>query len=273
MPILIACPTCKGPLRVADGLVGRPVRCPACHNVFEAVPPAGASTGPDAGPVPGRADAAPPGGKPGLKGAVEVKLSLDDQPPAARAPAQPPEREQRRPPPRLAEDDEDLLECPACGRSNHRDDRRCYHCGERLGGRYEDEGRGRSLARREPLRRDAEPHRGTMILVLGIVALVSMGVCPLVGAVLGVMAWVMGHGDLRKIRARQMDPEGEGITQAGWVCGIIATILNTLSTLACAGFMALMINETYNAAPTTRARFGTPVQPKRPGPPGPVRKF
>lgn len=63
-----------------------------------------------------------------------------------------------------------------------------------------------------------EPHRGTLVLVLGILGLV---VC----VILGIVAWVMGNGDLRKMDAGQMDPSGRGLTQAGRVCGMISVIL------------------------------------------------
>lgn len=63
-----------------------------------------------------------------------------------------------------------------------------------------------------------EPHRGTMILVFGILGLVCC-------AIFGVVAWVMGSGDLKKMDAGQMDPSGRGTTKAGMICGIIATIL------------------------------------------------
>ena len=63
-----------------------------------------------------------------------------------------------------------------------------------------------------------EQHRGTLILVLGILSLV---LCQ----ILGPVAWIMGYGDLAKIAAGQMDPEGEGTTKAGKICGMIATIL------------------------------------------------
>jgi hypothetical protein len=67
-------------------------------------------------------------------------------------------------------------------------------------------------------RRDVMPHRGTTILVLGILSLVICGL-------LGPFAWVMGNNDLREIRSGRMDPEGEGATRAGQICGMIATIL------------------------------------------------
>jgi hypothetical protein len=63
-----------------------------------------------------------------------------------------------------------------------------------------------------------EAHRGGLILVLGILGLVM---CP----ILGIIAWVMGKGDLAKIKVGQMDPDGRGLTQAGMICGIIATVL------------------------------------------------
>ena len=66
-----------------------------------------------------------------------------------------------------------------------------------------------------------EPHRGTLILVLGIVGLVA---CPIVG----VAAWIMGRGDLRKIDAGEMDREGRQLTQVGMILGIVATILLAL---------------------------------------------
>jgi len=69
-----------------------------------------------------------------------------------------------------------------------------------------------------------QPHRGTTILVLGILGLV---VCP----ICGIIAWIMGNGDIKKIEAGQMDPEGLGQTKAGKICGIIATILAILFTV------------------------------------------
>jgi len=81
---------------------------------------------------------------------------------------------------------------------------------------YDDEPRPSRRRRRRSAH--YEPHRGTTILVLGILSLV---IC----AFLGPFAWIMGNGDLQKIRAGTMDPEGEGTTQAGRICGMISTIL------------------------------------------------
>jgi hypothetical protein len=67
-----------------------------------------------------------------------------------------------------------------------------------------------------------KPHRGTLILVLGILGLVVCGP-------LGIAAWVMGSGDLKEMDAGKMDPAGRGTTQAGKICGIIGTILFVLA--------------------------------------------
>ena len=70
-----------------------------------------------------------------------------------------------------------------------------------------------------------KPHRGTLILVLGILSLV---VC----APLGIAAWIMGNGDLKEIDAGTMDPSGRSLVSAGRICGMIGTILLGLSIIA-----------------------------------------
>ncbi|MFQ5732714.1 MAG: hypothetical protein ACE5KM_12270 [Planctomycetaceae bacterium] len=57
-----------------------------------------------------------------------------------------------------------------------------------------------------------------MILAFGILGLT---VC----AIFGPFAWVMGNTDLAEIEAGRMDPTGEGLTRAGKITGMIATIL------------------------------------------------
>jgi len=61
------------------------------------------------------------------------------------------------------------------------------------------------------------PHRGAMVLTLGILGLVICTIC-------GVVALIMGKNDLRDIDAGRMDPTGRGLTQAGWILGIIGTV-------------------------------------------------
>ncbi len=85
-----------------------------------------------------------------------------------------------------------------------------------------------------------EPHRGTTILVLGILGFV---VCP----ICGIVAWVMGNADLQKIAAGQMDPEGLGNTKAGRICGMISTILASVGFLI---WLLVVLFAVFFAAPT-----------------------
>ena len=62
------------------------------------------------------------------------------------------------------------------------------------------------------------PHRGVLILVLGILGIVCCFIC-------GIIAWVMGNNDMREMDAGRMDPTGRGLTQAGKICGMVSVIL------------------------------------------------
>jgi predicted Zn finger-like uncharacterized protein len=238
MPTLTACPSCGGQLRVPDDLLGQPVRCPACQTTFDAAAPPRAPEPPaPARPVrPLEMDAdkpAPPPAPRGLKGAVELKLPGDEEaalpPRPAGGPPPPPPPRPAPPPPRGPEpprrDDRDV------DWRRGRDPDVSY---DRPGARDPD------FRNREPRRLDTHPHRGSLILTLGVIALVLVifcGVGPLVGIFLGLSAWVMGHRDLRKIKNREIDEEGLSSTQAGWICGIIAVILNTLVLFTCTGLL------------------------------------
>jgi hypothetical protein len=100
--------------------------------------------------------------------------------------------------------------------------------------------------------------------------------CGPLGLIFAISGWVMGQGDLRKIKAGRMDPEGQGMTYAGWLCGIIGTVLNLLYLLACVGFIGVAILN--SSTPTTRKPAATiRVQPWdgnkgiRKGGPPPIR--
>jgi len=84
-------------------------------------------------------------------------------------------------------------------------------------------------------RRDAVPHRGGLILTLGILSLVCCW------PICGPIAWVMANNDLREIRAGCMDPEGEGLTNAGRICGIVGICLGIVGLICGAIQFAAMI--------------------------------
>ncbi|RBP39706.1 hypothetical protein DES53_109133 [Roseimicrobium gellanilyticum] len=69
-----------------------------------------------------------------------------------------------------------------------------------------------------------KPHRGTLILVFGILGLVTC-------QIFGIVAWIMGNNDLREMDAGIMDPEGRSNTSAGRICGMISAILLAVSLL------------------------------------------
>jgi hypothetical protein len=95
---------------------------------------------------------------------------------------------------------------------------------------YEDE-----YDNRPERRGDEMAHRGGVLLTLGIVSLV-LGFASfifscfsaVIGLVLGILAWTWGRKDLKAMDAGEMDPEGRGATQAGFIMGIIGTIVNGL---------------------------------------------
>jgi predicted Zn finger-like uncharacterized protein len=252
MPDIIACPSCGGKLRVPDTLRGQKVRCPACNHTFvsaaEPESPAAPPRAPHDLPLELSLDEsspppAPSPGAPGLFGAVELKSASEETPPSAGS-SPPPEPRRR---PRLAErqGDSDLPDI-----------------------------------RRFGPRRDAEPDRGSTVLALGIISLAGVMVwcVPLIGfilvpicAILGLIAWVMGQIDLAKMKRGQMDDTGRGMTQAGWICGIIGTVLNCLLMLACGLFVGGLWYSEMNRPPNTRpipvTRPVRPVAPKGVNPP------
>lgn len=69
-----------------------------------------------------------------------------------------------------------------------------------------------------------KPHRGTLVLVLGVLSLI---VC----APIGIAAWILGAGDLREMGAGQMDPEGRQLTNIGRILGMIGTAFFALAVV------------------------------------------
>jgi hypothetical protein len=85
--------------------------------------------------------------------------------------------------------------------------------------------------RRDPYDDDYQrkkPDRSAAVLTLGILGL-AFSCIPVVGWVLGGIALGMGSNDLQEMERGRMTRGGEGATQGGKVCGLIAIILNTLA--------------------------------------------
>jgi hypothetical protein len=60
-----------------------------------------------------------------------------------------------------------------------------------------------------------KPHRGGLIVTLGILGLVVCGLC-------GIAAVIMGNQDIAEMDMGTMDPSGRSATQTGRVLGIIS---------------------------------------------------
>jgi hypothetical protein len=267
MAIRLVCPSCNRTVRVPDELVGKAVRCPSCLTTFPGSPQPDGAPG-AAGDTAGAGPAAAP--SPSVTALAAPDISLD-HPESPTAPvervtplAAPPASQS------IPEDERKAgtRPCPFCGEQIGLDDARCRYCGEDVA---EEAERPWEHSHRRPVRRDCEPHRGQIVLVLGIISLVvtpgsvcCYGIPSLIGLALAIPAWVLGRRDLEKMRQGLMDPEGQGITQGGMICGIIGTILNAFGVLfgiAMVAYVVLMM--------TTMARMPPPAPPPV-GPPVPV---
>jgi hypothetical protein len=96
-----------------------------------------------------------------------------------------------------------------------------------------------------PTQSQLSPHRGTLILVLGILGIVCCFIC-------GIIAWVMGSGDLREMAAGRMDPSGQGITQAGKICGMVGVILWIIGLVIQVLFMFVLGGGLFSLSPSVR---------------------
>lgn len=67
-----------------------------------------------------------------------------------------------------------------------------------------------------------EQHRGALILIFGVL---GFAVC----VIFGLLAWLWGAEDLRKMRRGSMDPSGRSLTQIGMILGIVNCGLVALS--------------------------------------------
>lgn len=138
-----------------------------------------------------------------------------------------------------------MRSCPDCGWSIDSKWELCPNCGKVL-----------PAAMAVTHRRDPgdhhTPHRGGVVMALGIIglviflfelvgyALVGPFAAPLslVGLVLSIVAWVKGGSDLRQMSAGTMDPSGHGMTMGGLVCGIIGTTLRIVE-ISCVGVVLI----------------------------------
>ncbi len=70
-----------------------------------------------------------------------------------------------------------------------------------------------------------QPHRGALILLLGIMGIVTT--CPIPS----IMAWVMGSYDLGEMHMGRMDDGGQSMTNTGRLLGMIFSMVYIVSAV------------------------------------------
>lgn len=224
MPIDATCPGCQAKLRIGDEFAGQDARCPRCDTIYtvpaapqaaQATEPAVASPTADVQPIIAVAESAPPA--PSL---VEDLLDSRDHLPLA------PGRWYLRTPegPIYGPTDEPTFH-RWVGEGRVTPD--CFvACGDNVWRPATE--RFPALSAPKPklqLRPETlqavrkQPHRGVLILLLGIMGIVTT--CPIPS----IMAWVMGSYDLGEMHMGRMDDSGQGLTTAGRMLGLVFSML------------------------------------------------
>jgi hypothetical protein len=210
MAVFVACPQCAIRLSVPESLLGKKIRCASCMTVFDAQAQEAEPAKTIAGPL--TSAVTDPSGKLAPPADDDLPMApLDDEPVK--------KRKKRR-----ADFQPDFDEY---------DDRRDR----------EDRRRARRLVRQARW----APHRGGMVVVMGVLSVVlsAMGVfgavCAcfglfwLAGLVLGILSWLFGHSDLGQMDRGNMDPEGRSPNRTGYICGIVGTSLSVVTVFCCMG--------------------------------------
>jgi hypothetical protein len=91
--------------------------------------------------------------------------------------------------------------------------------------------------------------QATKAMVLGLIALIGGFTCYL-PLLLGPWAWVVGRRAVREIDAQPGRYEARGQAMAGYVMGVIATVLLVLGILAVIGFLTLLVVTSVTEGPT-----------------------
>lgn len=94
------------------------------------------------------------------------------------------------------------------------------------------------------------PHRASLVLVLGLLSMCCIG-----APVTGIIAWILGAGDLKEMDAGRMDPSGRGQTQTGKLLGMASVILFVLGVVGyCAVVGVAIFAGAMNAGGPRRRR-------------------
>jgi hypothetical protein len=86
-----------------------------------------------------------------------------------------------------------------------------------------------------------KPHRGGLILGLGIGSFFLCALCGIFSLGMSIPAWVMAQADLKEMEAGLMDSSGEGTTRAGWILSMIHVILLVVGIVVYIAFIVAVV--------------------------------
>ena len=75
------------------------------------------------------------------------------------------------------------------------------------------------------------PHRGGVVLTLGILSVFFALCCPCIGWILGGIGLSMANTDLSQMDSRRMDRSGQGLTRAGQILSIVGIVIGILNAI------------------------------------------
>jgi hypothetical protein len=130
--------------------------------------------------------------------------------------------------------------CSKCGSEIAEDNKFCPKCGNNVDP-------NKNTITKEPPFQYHESGRGTVILILGILGLIF-------GPFTGIPAWVMGAGDLKKIKTGIIALSEKTSTKIGMIFGIITTLIVPLAIIV--GIAVVVGINLYSANSVSANRDG-----------------
>jgi predicted Zn finger-like uncharacterized protein len=205
------CPSCSTRLTVETTDLGSDVQCPTCNTVFKATRPG--STPPVPPPAPPKLSK--------LEDAGRREKASDDEDEKPKKKSRWGDDDEERPSKKKRRDDDEEEDDDRPRKKSRRDDDEEEDDRPRKKSRRDDDDDDDDRPRKKKRSRSGrlEPHRGMLILILGILGLVCCGIC-------AIVAVILGGSDLKKMDDGIMDDEGRTLTNIGRIIGIVAIVLN-----------------------------------------------
>ncbi|MBN2088963.1 zinc ribbon domain-containing protein [candidate division KSB1 bacterium] len=124
------------------------------------------------------------------------------------------------------------MNCPKCGSQNPEFAIYCHQCGTQLSEEnIVDISQPPPIALTTPV---LPKGNGVLALVFGILGIATC-------LPLSIIAWLLGHGELQKIKMGLISDKEEGLAKVGKILGIIGTILMVIVILLIFFFIVLSL--------------------------------